>query len=935
MLTAAQSPSGSAQSATPSWMIVGTFKGASETGLLGQLSNYVFEYERDESLFRDFGDLGFGIGGDVGSVSVNLDLNFRHRLVTHHEVLPPGETITAKDLSVLRKVPTSRVRLRADYEYLPEIITDEDGIAIQVEGGYSVSASRAVPPRIQSTDPLAGLIAEPEEADSEEKKSRSAEFRQEHDINLKDHGVVYVTAGSAASVVDSISGAIGKRFADTEKAAIYWDEYAEPYMLFPKTGLPLKLRVFLPGNDTLVVGDRLTFTSFVGVSPVVVGIDQYGARLGWKYFFRFIRETTVEKEPNGFVKVRVRNWRGHGSELTPFKYRPEARIWFFTIGYTFFETVRDDYRERSSDEVYRIDLKSPSGMEFFKKIVKQSARVNPNPKLPSRDEIEGMEVLASEVTKGKNRNFRLRANFFSWFRLRNSKLATTRRISTQNADLLEAVRVRSREYSKRIGRDQDIRSRSVIIAQSDVRWQDDVSLLQDGVEVHREDEKLAVLISTNYANRWASAAEIRALAEGVDAILDLGGSDPTLEVFKEYESDRKERVTLYLDLSFGPEQITRSSLVSDEVVWRALGELLLGPELRDAWTTEARRYWWEPDAPPYRGADPPVRHVSLHYDRLRGFEHRPSKRSRIFNPAEYRSSDLYRLAKKTYRKLEQLNQLFLENPDCLGCLAKGYSTGKDVLLIQALAVRFAGGVQEGGVGYDYQLLVGDMVRPIGSSNNVEHGYQLPRGAEILYSAEQTWNSPPRLRAGQMLVNASGRDHELGPGEPCGKIRLFSDHHFADDLSLKLQWRQKKNLADEPLAAEYASLGEAQEFTQELADKETLDYQSVRSENTLGSEYSAFDDRVRSMQHGENPFTGRWEAARYFYEIYVPSFVHPPGKKGYTILLRVLNPAGLPVTEEQEILITAPKHFESLVPEECWQLPEPEESKVAGSAAAGP
>lgn len=907
----------------PPWMVVGTFKGAADPGLLGELSNFVFEYERDDSLFRDFGNLGIGVGGDIGSVGVNLDFNFRHRIVSSHEVIPPGETITGDDLSIMRKVNTARTRLRADWEYLPSIISEDDGIAIQVEGGYSISAARAIPPSLRSTDPLVGLLAHPEELEA-------SSFKEEHEVNMKDHGVVYVTAGSAAAVVDSLTGKIGKQFADTEKAAIYWDEYAEPFMLFPKAGLPLKMRVFLPDNNMLAIGDRLTFTSFIGISPVVVGINQYGARAGWKFFNRFIRETTVEKERDGFVKVRVRNWRGQGSELTPFKYRPEVRLWIVTLGYTFFETVRDDFREKTSDEVYRIDLKNEEGMEFFKKIVKQSSRVNPNPKLPDPKEIDGMETLASEVSRGKNQNLRLRASFFSWLRYRTTKLATTRKIATQDADLREAMRLRSREYLSRIGRHRDIRSRSVIVAQSDLRWNDDVLIREEGVERHPDNEKLAIQFSTNYSNRWASSADIRAMASGLGKILGIGDENEVLGQFMSFESGERSGMTVYLDLSFGPEELLRSAAVTDEQVWRTLAELLLGPEYSDAWASEGARFWWEPDAPPNRALDAKVGHISNHYDNLRGFTHRPRKRSTIFNPAEYRSSDLYRIAKQTFKKTERLQKVFEKNPDCLRCLAKGYSTGKDVLLIQAVAVRSAGGV-DGGVGYDFQIQVGNMVRPLGGSNGVVHGYQLPRVGELLYSAEQTWESPPRLRAGQMLVNVQGYDHQLAEGEPCGKIRLFSDHLFTDEVNLRAVWRRKRTRADIPLSVEYASLGEASDFTEAEAEKGFIDYSRMRGENILGSEYSGFEDRQRSMTYGTNPFTGRWEEARYFYEIYVPRFAVPTSKKGYTILLRLLNTAGLPVSEEQEILVMAPKNYDQAVPAECWSVPEDKQSAEVAAA----
>jgi len=910
----------------PEWMVVGTFKGAAHPGLLGQLSNYVFEYENDDSLFRDFGDVGIGFGSDIGSVELDLDLNFRHRIVSSQETIPPGERVTSDDISLLRKVGTSRSRLRLNWEYLPEIFTADDGISIQVEGGYSVSTSRAQPPTVQSTDPLAGLILDPE---------TQASFKEENEVSMKDHGVVYVTAGSAAAVVDSLSGYIGNKFADTERAAVYWDEYAEPIMLFPKTGLPLRLRVFMDDSKMLAIGDRLTFTTFVAISPIVMGIYQYGARVGYRYFWRFLRETTVEKLPDSVVRVRVRNWRGRGGELTPFKYRPEVRLWILRLGYTFFESVRDDFREMTSDEVYTVDLKVESGMEFFKKLVKQSGRVNPNPKLPDPEEIEGMEILASEESHGKNQNFRVRANFFSWYRYRKSKMATTRRIATQDADLTEALRVTSREYLNRIGRHRDVRNRSVIIAQSDVHWQDHAVVEETNregevEEVHPKDEKLAVLISTNFSNRWAAAADVRALAHGVDQILDLKGADPVLEEFKQFESEDRTRLTVYLDLSFGPEQIKATARVPDEEVWRAIGELLLGAEFADVWTTKAKRFWWEPDAPPNAGVDPPASHISRHYDQLRGFQYRPFKRSRIFNPAEYRSSDLYRIAKKTFKKMDKLNTLFLERPDCIKCLARGYSTGKDIFLVQALAVRFAGGVEKGGVGYDYHVLVGNMVRPVGASNGIEHGYQLPRVSEILYSAEQTWESPPRLRAGQILVSIAGRDHKLEEGEPCAKVRLFSDHYFDDDLSLRMIWRRKRMMADRSLRVDFASLGDPTEFTEAEAEKGFVDYSRFDSESTLSSEYSSHEDRMRSMSHGSNLFTGRFEQARYFYDIYIPRFGLQPAKKGFTILMRLMNPDGLPVTEEQEILMMAPKGYDQVVPSECW--PVPEVDQTAGVSA---
>ena len=904
------------------FLVAGTFKSAYHSGLLGRLSNYVFEYENDDSLFRDFGDLGIGIGGDIGTVGVNFDLNFRHRVVSSHVPLSPAETITSEDLSYYRKVGTSRTRLRVDWEYIPEVFTDDDGVSIQVEGGYSVSASRAQLQKGKSEDPLEGLIMDSAGAGY-------TKFKEENEVSTDRHGVVYVTAGSAAAVVDSLAGYVGNRFADTERAAIYWDNYAEPIMLFPKTGIPLKLRVFLGEDKTLATGDRLTFTSFFAVSPIVAGINQYGARIGYRYFWRFLRETTVRKLEDSVVEVRVRNWRGRGSEVTPFKFRPEVRLWIIRIGYTFFESVFDRFRERTSDVVYKVDLKTETGMEFFKKIVKQSGRVNPNPKLPDPKVIEGVETVVSEVSKGRNQNFRVRGNFFSWYHYRANKIGSARRISTHEVDLNEAVRVRSKEYERRFGRHRDVRSRSVIVAQSDVQWRDN---LDHGITP--EDEKLAVLISSNYSNRWASEEDIQAMAHGVDAILGVRSRREFFDEFKNFESEDPLRMTIYLDLSFGPEQLARSMSASDDQMWSALGEIMLGPELGDAWSTEARRYWWEPGAPLYRGVDPPVRDISRHYDKLRGFEGRPPRRSRIFYPAEYSSRDLYRLGKSALAKMGRLAKVFGERPDCVRCLVKGYSTNVDVYLIQALSVRFAGGVEKGGVGYDFDILVGNMVRPLKITNGIRHGYQMPRGGDILRTAEQTWESPPRLRAGQALVNVSGADHELSEEEPCGVMRLFSDHYFDDDLALRIIWRRARMGADRSLRVDYASLGEPREFTEEEAAKGRIDYSHARSESALSSEFSTFDDRALSMQYGSTPFSGRYEQARYFYDIHIPYFLQHPSRKGFTVLLRVLNEDGLPVTEEQTLLLRFPRDWAEQVPSACFQT-EPEGEQTAEDTEPAP
>ncbi|MGB5392501.1 MAG: hypothetical protein WBP10_20195, partial [Thermoanaerobaculia bacterium] len=88
------------------WLVTGDFTGSADVGLRSLVSNWFFEYERGDSLYRDMGDLGVGIGGDIGSVRTNLDWYFRRRVARSQEVKPAGSTITAQDISYLSNINT-------------------------------------------------------------------------------------------------------------------------------------------------------------------------------------------------------------------------------------------------------------------------------------------------------------------------------------------------------------------------------------------------------------------------------------------------------------------------------------------------------------------------------------------------------------------------------------------------------------------------------------------------------------------------------------------------------------------------------------------------------------------------------------------------------------------------------------------------------------
>jgi hypothetical protein len=739
-------------------------------------------------------------------------------------------------------------------------------------------------------------------------------FFVEEDVNLNENDFVYVTVGSMAAVVDGAAAAVGNRFASTEQAAVYWDEYSRPMMLFPDLGIPVRLSAFTDDDPAMAVGDSLTFLTFTGLSPLAAGVREYGVQLGYQRYLRLLRETTVVKEPDDELLVRVRDWRGNGYEVTPFKYRPEVRIWILRLGYTFFESVVDRYRERISDITYRLDLKTESGMEKFKQLLRRSARVRVTPEVVEQEEQEGVEVLYTELDNGRTHNGRMRANFFAWFEYHKRQLGNTRRIVTRDADFREITRGRMKDYRNRITKKREAQVRSVIRVQSDVNWFD-----PSDPRASQGDERLATTVVTNMSFRFATKEEIRSLVSLVEKILGFDEPHPALEELMLREVDEKTKVAFDLMVSFGPEEMKRFNAVSDEDIWRALAAVLLGPEHEDAWATPTDRHWWEPGAPVHAGPQPSFRHIGRYYDQVRGYE-KPAGNNRFFSAQHTRSQRLYRMAKRAYRKFNQLQQAFGEEDDCLQCLVEGYSSELDIYIQQALAVRFGGGVEGGGVGYDFSFLVGDMTRPVGESNDVLHGFHID-AAEIVPNTETISDSPPRIRNGQALLNVTGSGPEpLLADVPCWKIRLFSDYLFDEGLKLRMEPRVAKKLQrGQLLETLVLPLGEPHpieelpeiELARELFDPRTK--MSLSSEYAVGRNYS---------EHlgGETGWAAELDLPQYFYEIGVPVRKDQVAlSNDYTALVRVVNSIGLPVTEEQVIRLNLPEQWFEDVPAHCEVL----------------
>ncbi|MGB5817663.1 MAG: hypothetical protein WBG93_16585 [Thermoanaerobaculia bacterium] len=898
------------------WLVIGNFSGAAETGVLSRLQNAIFEYQRDDDLFRDLGDLGLGVGFNFGNLDVDWDNYFRRRVVQSHRAIPPGETVQPNDYSLFQTIDASRTRLRLGYDYFPDV-GDVLNVGVQLEGGFAVAMARSMRPSLEFVEPEQQSVFR-------SLGSELSAFADDHDITGQ-RGLAYLTWASLASVVDAAAGAVGHNLADTEQSTIFWDDYAEPMMIITETGIPLKLRLFTDEDSSLAVGDVLSFTSFGGLSPVAAGARKWGIRISYRRFHRSLRETTVQRETDSVVLVRIRDWFAHGNEITPLKLRPEVRLWIIKIGYTFFETLENDFRERVADQTFRLDLKTEAGVDTFRRLIMQGGKLQVRPKLLSVEEDEeGVEVLAAETSTGKSHNRSVRIRFFNWYRYRLSHISSTRRIQAADAKLREVVRARTKEYKNVVGRKREVRMSSVITGQSNIQWRE--GLADDPTH---DDEKLAVRFDSSLASRYARAPEISAWLSDLDFVLGLEEHLPVVSDLRLEDTGRTAGFSMRLSLSFGPRQIEQLGSVTADDIWRELAALLLGPEYVESWSTESKRYWWQPGAPSSGSGAPGGRHMSRYYDELRGYK-RPAKKSRGFDPQQLSSAALYRLANKSAKRFQRLQRVLAEERDCLGCLVRSYSAATDVMLSQALMVRFAGGIEGSDVGYDFQVQMGDMVRPVGASNGIVHGYHLPRARDLVRNAETIRNSQPRLRGGHVMLNVSGWDAVDEPAEdPCWKLRLLSDVVFAPEMILRIDWRRERKLADRRRDVLTAKMGKAEVYDPEnMATTEGRTFFWVRGERPLTQEYTVRED-ITMTTSGDpiGAVTPMVQPARYYYDIPLTFPAEILTDTAYTMLMRVLNSNGLPVSEEQKVRVRFPEDWQEQVPVECQ---EPDETEVAAA-----
>jgi len=422
-----------------------------------------------------------------------------------------------------------------------------------------------------------------------------------------------------------------------------------------------------------------------------------------------------------------------------------------------------------------------------------------------------------------------------------------------------------RRLRKRIGKDRDWTKQFLVSAQGNLSLEGHGGRDPDW-EKPTVNGAIAVNLFSGFQSKQAPADEVRRqanlLAQGL-------GPHPVLEQLASKDQVEPSDFFVSLRISLGPHHLLRLLEAEEQEVWVELAEILLGAPHGDAWASpEARRLWRR-----RRHREAYQEHLSLSLDSL---------------PWQTRKQlglkGRYRLAKRAVKKYERTREL-IRNTDCLPCLSDAFKKEKDVVLLQMLFYRLAAESVGAPPGYHYEIFAQPLLAPVTVTNNVKYdflaageGLEEAMGETASARETETEETMRRMSAAQVisggaktLVRASDARIRAGdlyldvdPEAPAGaaalKLRLFSDYRFSPELALRIDLRESKTTsADLPEGTRVVALGEP-----------------------AGVVKTPFAD------------------ARYYYDIpLTPPEVLERGK-GYTILLRVLNPDGLPVSEEQQL-----------------------------------
>jgi hypothetical protein len=856
------------------WKRLGSFRGSASSGLGQQVSDFLFEVEQDGDLYDDLGNLTLGLAARSGDRNGRLkwDNSFFREVQPLHLDLPIGAPIEPNHLSSYVDIQGTISRFRLTWDFSDALGTGDLGLGVKLERGWGLTVGRARRPLRWGDRPFPEVLAERTSDDLQELLEPKP-LGQQDIVDVGARGIAAIARGIGRAVTPS---------ADTERGKIFWDNLADPVTLFADVGLPIPADMFDESDPRLGTGDRIRHTTFFGFSPVTGAIGDLGLQFSYELFSRALRETTVVKEPDNHVLVSVRHAFLKGQEFRPLKFRPEVRVlWVVNLGYTFFEQRLSAGSTASSGFVYRIDLDNPVGQEAFRALLGEGSNLQLRPLRVAAERGEGAELVGDELRRGRRRQRMLRIRFFSPFRFGDRKTVYFDRVKVGDAEFDEQGLAKLRDLRKSIGRNRNWKKQFLVAAQGNLRRGN----RPPGKE---EDEgAFAVNLMTGYRTKKADAAEVRRHATLLGAVL---GAQPVLEALNSFEDDERADYFGNLRISLGAEHVRHLEEVAKDRIWRELAEILLGSEHSEEWATPEARQRWRKRSYRRRFSDQAGSELTTRPQPTKG---------------QLGVKGRFKLAGRTAGKFEHVRQL-IETGDCLPCISRAFAKERDIFMLQMLLYRLVKDAQLE-PGFYLEIYAQGMLSPVTLTNGVEYDFgmdgvrfadalgegafkgetETEKAIREIGESQSVWGGSKnlvsqvdaRLRAGYLLLNI---DPDRPEGAPGLKLRVFSDHGFSPELALRIDVRESKIVwADRPLDHILLPVGEP--------------------------------DGVI-----ETPFA----SARFFYDIPLPMPKAMEQGSAHTLLLRLLNPEGLPVSEEQQLRFVWPETTASIEPE-----PTPSETQA--------
>ncbi len=861
----------------PAWQQIGGFNGVrGETGI-DLLANEVFRESRTGDLFQDLGDLQIAYGADWDTVDIGLKANFKRRVVERHDALAPGAEVGPGDLSRFQTINSALGKAQLGVDYLKDRI-DPFGVGFQSEAGFVVTVAQTLPP-----DPL------------DERTSRRTHVqtaRQELHDYWNTHGVRFdrhILRDVGRGLVDFLgllAGQVGSHFEDTELGAQYFEGFVEPLTIWSDLGVPLKPELFEGPDSALKPGDAVSYLVFLEVAPLSAGTNHWGTQINLKGFLRFLRETTIVELPNNQILLRVKNIAAQGIETTPLKIRPEVRWFFLRYGYTFLADRFDNSLFRASQIVYHVDLNNARAREAFAFLLATGHQVRFKPLLEAAEAHEGVRIVSNSYVDGRRREHSFLARAPAWFRADRRNVSVVKTVQTPTETYREATHARYNNFRQSWGADRWRSARSVLTLQSEHTPRTDD---RPGAKAPAG----SLTVSTQVRDKAADPRKLAYLVGLLRGVLGLNVPTPGLVDLRPVGAPAREGATLSLDVSLGREQIKRLQALDDDTVWKALAEFYLGPALIDAWSTPERRAYWRYSGPVRPKTGPAAADIGRRVDDwLRRNPETPRGIGQL--PEEERGSRrLFLRASGFVDRLHTLQKKSGGGELCLPCWAGLSSDFQDATFLQLLLVRAGGGVGEGAVGYDASIWTDSMFRPTHISNGIDYSVDAPpptsapvpttsesnaltgrpasvsdTGAQVVDARAMVpdidWinSSESRLRAGRMYVE---RATAAGDGLPHLELELYSDYRYAAGLRLRAELRRNRMRSDIPMRVQMLDLPTPV---------------AVRDSPFMVAQY------------------------RYNVDLAMPITLDP--SRAYTLYLRVVNPSGLPVTEEEALRFRLPK-----------------------------